>query len=150
MVVVCIYCLMRNLGESIIGKAHPILPGVYFSIDNEKSTPVLIAWKHHMTHIINAYRIIKKESTHVKNPLPSVQPPTYYTQAGTSNSTLPKYTQQQLYNYHASQEKHRRTSNGSTGSYSSDPKRVRLNWPSRSCYVMLIIYCYFDSYVVLC
>ena len=80
-----------------------------------------------MTHFINAYRIIKKESTHVKNPLPSVQPPTYYTQAGTSNSTLPKYTQQQLYNYHASQEKHRRTSNGSTGSYSSDPKRVRLN-----------------------
>jgi len=53
----------------------------------------------------------------------SVQPHTYYTQAGTSNSTLPKYTQQQLYNYHAHNDKHRRTSNGSTGSYSSDPKR---------------------------
>ena len=103
-----------------------ILPGVYFSIDNEKSTPEMIACKHPITLIIHAYRIIKKESTHVKNPLPSVQPPTYYTQAGTSHSTLPKYTQQQLYNYHAHNDKHRRTSNGSTGSYSSDPKRVRL------------------------
>ena len=132
-----------------------ILTGVYFSIDNEKSTPEMIACKHPITLIIHAYRIIKKESTHVKNPLPSVQPPTYYTQAGTSNSTLPKYNYQPSqipnhckesgfiidtrcikhptlhnisaqYIHHSLQEKHRRTSNGSTGSYSADSKRVCL------------------------